>query len=350
MNIKELKDAIRTSFEIQVPLFILGAPGIGKSQAAAQVATSDKRPLLDIRLPQYNPVDLVGLPVAKDGVAEWLHPGFFPREGGDNENAVILFDELTSANRMLQAAAYQIMLDRKCGSYSLPKGVSILAAGNRKQDHAIVEDISAALRNRLWIVEVEVSLDEWKHWAVNHDVSEHVLSFLSYKPDYIHQYDHKVHGEGNFPTPRSWEFTSRLVKTLGVGKASKSNELIAGLLGEGAATEFCGYLRVADQLPNVEEIVDRGNLDVKCPEKNDAKFALCGAFIGAVLQKEDDKSLLKAFQNVTAYLVKEIPPEFAALVLTDITRSEKVVKVFNLFRKTDEWKAIFKKCAKHFNE
>jgi MoxR-like ATPase len=78
-----------------------------------------------VRLSQLDSVDLRGIPSIKDSRTVWMPPIFLPTEGV----GILFLDELNSAPPSVQAAIYQLMLDRKIGEYSMPEGWRIVCAG-----------------------------------------------------------------------------------------------------------------------------------------------------------------------------------------------------------------------------
>ncbi|HBF91048.1 MAG TPA: hypothetical protein DDX09_07755, partial [Hyphomonas atlantica] len=119
---------------------------------------------IDIRLSQREPVDLRGLPVPDGDSVNWLISGEWP--GDPESRGIILFDEITAADRSLQVAAYELILDRRLGNlYSLPDGWLVVAAGNRAEDRAVAQTFSSALANRFCHLDVEADLDSWCQWA-----------------------------------------------------------------------------------------------------------------------------------------------------------------------------------------
>lgn len=337
MRIPELKEKIKTCMESQIPVLILGAPGTGKSQAIRQVAEEQKRGMVDLRLPLLNPVDLRGIPVAQDGQAHWWAPSFLPR--GEKNTDILLLDEITSAPPAVQVAGYQLVLDRKVGEYTLPEGCSILAAGNRQNDKAIVYEMSSALRNRFLHIEVDVNLDDWKDWAGTAGISHVIISFLNFKPEYLFYFDHKKHKQ-NFPTPRSWEFVNRIIANKPITSAIQNAELIQGLLGEGVATEFIAYCRIIGKLPNPEDVILGGNMGVSCGSEPSVRYAFCGALTGCAERAKDS---VKAFKNLVTYCTNGLPVEFAVLALKDFARTDVFKKNYQKFAYLPEWTAF---CAK----
>lgn len=238
------------------------------------------------------------------------------------------------------SAAYQLVLDRKVGEYTLPEGCDIVAAGNRGTDRAIVYEMSSALRNRFCHFELDVDLDEWKDWALQHGIRHEVISFLNLKSDRLFFFDSKSH-KMNFPTPRSWSFASRLLE--GVSRIRDKAGVFAGVLGEGVATEFVGYLRVVDKIPNAEDVVIHGNMKIKPPEDNSSMYAFSGALVGTVVRQKDLKILFEASKNLAAYCTaKSFKKEFAILTLKDFARSDAFSKVDTKLIATKEWQTLCK--------
>ena len=109
-------------------VMIWGPPGVGKSAVVARVAREQGLEFIDVRLSQLAPTDLRGLPVPKNGTSRWFPPEFLPRGG----TGILFLDELNMAPPTMQGVAQQLILDRKVGSYELPDGWLVWAAGNRK--------------------------------------------------------------------------------------------------------------------------------------------------------------------------------------------------------------------------
>lgn len=336
MRVSEIKDTIRLCMKVKLPVMLWGPPGVGKSDAIKQLGVEQDRPVIDLRMSLLNPVDLRGVPVAKDGITAWWQPCFLPREENGTENAILFLDEMNAAPPAVQSAAYQLVLDRRVGEYKLPDGVDVLAAGNRGTDRAIVYEMSSALRNRFVHYEVVADLDEWKDWASRHGIRHEVMAFLNMKQDRLFFFDAKVHTR-QFPTPRSWEFTSRLLEGLG-GNVRGSTAIFAGALGEGVATEFVGFLKVAGKIPSAEDVIIKGNMKIKAPKEDAAQlYAFSGALVGVATRAKDT---MKAGKNLSLYCSQNLPAEFAVLTCKDYARTEVFSKIYNKLILTKEWKAF----------
>ena len=232
-----------------VPLLIFGGPGIGKSEICKQAAEGDE--VRDVRLSMLEPVDMRGMPVVNrkgDGsefTVEWAKPDFLPREG----KGIILFDELNTADPSVQNAALQFILDRKCGPHKLGDGWWIVACGNKASHKAHVNPLSAPLRNRFVIIEMQPEFNQWRNWAISNLVHEDVMAFMS-STSGQHLYADPTDEYGNFPTPRGWVMVSRLLKNNIVDR-----EAVEGAVGKGAANWFMQYRNEIKIMPNIDDLL-----------------------------------------------------------------------------------------------
>src|SRR6266851_3292509 len=248
MKASLVSQALRTlMLREKQPVFLWGGPGIGKSAVVHQLATTLKVALQDVRALLLDPVDLRGLPfLGPDGRSKWATPDFLPQDG----EGILFLDELNAAPAMVQASCYQLVLDRKLGEYTLPEGWAIVAAGNRESDRAVTTRMPTPLRNRFTHLNFEVDTQEWCEWAIKTRVRPEVIAFLRFRPALLSAFDRDNNA---FPSPRSWEFVSRILNAN--PKAKIEHELIAGAVGTGAATEFGAFLKTFRELPSIEGIL-----------------------------------------------------------------------------------------------
>lgn len=317
---------------------------MGKSALVSQLAKAEEVEFIDVRMSLLNPVDLRGIPVAdlQKQIARWLIPSFLPKTG----KGILFLDELNVAPPAVQAAAYQLILDRKVGEYELPKGWYIMAAGNRMSDRAITHEMPSALRNRFAHIEVEPMFEPWRIWALENGLDTRVVMFLAWRAeteqDILFDFDPKVHVRA-FPTPRSWHMVSKLL----VAGASPldDQDLISGTVGAGAATELASFSELMTKLPNADEVVVKGKMDVQFPSESEIgqRYAFCGALVGAALRARDDDGL-EAAKNLTRYCVKSIKAEeYGAMILKDFAKTPRFKKIFRPLVASKDWKDAFDK-------
>lgn len=279
---------------LKLSTMIWGPPGVGKSSIVAQTAHKYGIGFIDVRLSQLAPTDLRGLPVPENGISKWYPPEFLPREG----QGVLFLDELNMAPPTMQGMAQQLILDRKVGSYDLPEGWFVWAAGNRKEDKAAVFDMPAPLANRFIHLEVQPDFASFKEYGFNAGLHERILAFLAFRPALLHAMDSK---RPAWPSPRSWEMASTLLKS-GLG--------IETVVGEGAAAEFEAFGQVYEVLPELTDILE-GFSTRPFPEEPSARYALT---IGLALRVESARQGINSFR----WLVEVASPEWIQLFVADL--------------------------------
>ena len=111
---------------------------------------------------------------------------------------------------MVQAALYQLALERKVGEYELPEGASLIACGNREGDRGVVHRMPTPLASRFVHLEIRVDAEDWLVWGAANGIAPEVLFFVQLEPTLLHQFDPQSK-EKAFPCPRTWHFTSNIV-------------------------------------------------------------------------------------------------------------------------------------------
>jgi hypothetical protein len=249
----EAKAAVRKAIKIQRPIFLWGAPGIGKSDIVKQIGDEQGRDVIDVRLSLWEPTDIKGIPYynSVENTMTWAPPAELPT---DPESTAILFlDELNSAAPATQAAAFQLVLNRRVGTYKLPKGVSIVAAGNRETDKGVTYRMPSPLANRFVHLELRTDFEDWHQWAVNNRIHEQVVGYIGFAKGDLYDFDPKSASK-SFATPRSWSFVSDLLGDDDLPENTLT-DLVSGAIGEGLAIKFMAHRKVAKQMPKPEDIL-----------------------------------------------------------------------------------------------
>ena len=254
---KSGKKAIRRAFKAQRPIFLWGPPGIGKSDIIKQIGTELGAHVIDIRLSLWEPTDIKGIPYfdANTSRMNWAPPIELPDAAmaAKHEKIVLFMDEMNSAAPAVQAAAYQLVLNRRVGTYTLPDNVFIVAAGNREADKGVTYRMPAPLANRFVHLEMAVDWDDWFSWAADNRIHKDVVGFLTFSKKDLYDFDPKS-GSKAFATPRSWSFVSELLFDDEEDEGTLT-DLAAGAIGEGLAIKFMAHRKVASKLPNPTDIL-----------------------------------------------------------------------------------------------
>jgi len=269
--------------DVVKPLLAVGPPGIGKSQAVFQIvyevnnaynpeiviedenikaiadilrSYGEELHVIDLRLSQLDPTDIKGLPKFTDSTVEWVLPEFLPRGGPGERFGILFLDEINLAPPSVQAACYQLILDRRVGSYELPKGWIIVSAMNPPEMAQIAYPLPPPLVNRFTILYVEPNAREWIEWAITAGIHPDIIAFISTDPDRLFEFSPT--GEP-YPTPRSWEYVDIYLKRYEKEKTYTEDEfeaLVTGSVGKKTGRIFLMYRKIERILP-VDEMVER---------------------------------------------------------------------------------------------
>jgi hypothetical protein len=251
------KRSIRKALKHKRPIFLWGPPGIGKSDIVKQIGDELKAPVIDVRLSLWEPTDIKGIPYfdATNSKMVWAPPIELPDEeaASQHKHIVLFMDEMNSAAPAVQAAAYQLVLNRRVGTYKLPDNVLIVAAGNREADKGVTYRMPAPLANRFLHLELEVDFEDWFVWATDNRIHKDVAGYLQFSKKDLYDFDPKS-GSRSFATPRSWTFVSDLLSDEDVDNETLS-DLVSGAVGEGLAIKFMAHRKVAGKMPKPEDIL-----------------------------------------------------------------------------------------------
>lgn len=240
------------------PLAFWGASGIGKSEGIAQSCADHNGIFVDVRLSQYESVDLRGIPDIQTGTTVWNAPATLPFKGNPKFDAdgplIFLFlDEINSAEPSTAAVAYQLVNDRRVGEHELMDNVVILAAGNRDQDRGVVNRFPAPLANRFTHAELVPDIKSWTSWAAAAGVPATLIGFLNFRSELLHTFDAgkptKV-----FATPRTWKFVADDLADEDM-PADIQLASMSGSVGEGPAVELGGFIEIMKSIVPIEKII-----------------------------------------------------------------------------------------------
>ena len=296
------------------PLMVWGAPGLGKSSILQKAAYDQGIGFIDVRLAQREPVDIRGLPVPGPDGVKWLVSSDWPRD--PKSRGIILFDEITAADRSLQVAAYEFILDRRLGElYKVPDGWYICAAGNRTEDRAVAATMSSALANRFMHVELGEDVESWVAWALKSDIQPSVVGFLRFRPAML--FSQKGENlERGWPTPRSWERVSRMLEVMKDEPEELVRHMVYGLVGNRAGVEFMEFKKMSESFADALALMRNPDAEVKIPSRADMKYALCSAvayYVWRGKDKAESKLLLDGFYRICM----EMTSDFASMLMMD---------------------------------
>ena len=334
---KSAKKAINFAIKMRRPVFLWGPPGIGKSDIVKQIGDSAGREVVDVRLALWEPTDIKGIPYynADQGKMVWAPPAELPTD--PTSTAIIFLDELNSAPPAVQAAAYQLILNRRVGTYHLPKGVDVVAAGNREGDRGVTYRMPAPLANRFVHLEAKADFDDWQDWATLNKVHAEVVGYVGFAKQDLYDFDPKSSSKA-FATPRSWSFVSDLLNA--DCDSETLTNLVSGAIGDGLAAKFMAHRKIASKLPRAEDILDGKVKDLQIKEVSamySLTVSLCYELKDRAEKKVKDWNGMA--DNFFAYMMANFPTELVvmgaktALTNYDLPLDATKMKSFDEFHK-----------------
>lgn len=259
MTVKEFQQCIEFNIKhnIKHAVLGLGAPGVGKSEAVKQIGSRFGFKVIDLRLAQMSEVEIGGLIYPNESRTKtvWLTPEVLPDEKRDGKNTILLLDEITSCPYRVQVAAYQLILDRRIGQYTLPEGTFVIALGNREDDDGVYIQLAGPLADRFEIHYIEPSFEVWKNdYALKNNVHPYVVSYLNVKPSALHT---QQPGEENmiFATPRSWVRVSDILHCDSDVSNPVVRSKIIGNIGDAEGVQFIGYCEKHSEIIPAEDFI-----------------------------------------------------------------------------------------------
>jgi len=305
---------------------LLGSPGCGKSALIHQIAEEFNLKVIDLRLSQCEPQDVLGFPNIDEGrnKAGYVPMETFPIEGDElpinpktdqkYSGWLLFLDEANGADTSTTKASYKLINDKMVGVNHLHKNVAIVCAGNLVTDNALVEEQGTAMQSRLVHMVMKVDPEAWLVWARANGIDYRITSWIEFKPSELFKFDPE-NDDLNFRSPRTWDFTSRLIK--GITELTPLDRiLMAGTISETGSSAFYAYTKVFEDLPTAKQIC-AAPMDIQVPREPSTSWALTGA-LGQYATADNIEPIMK--------YVNRIPKEFQIVAMKEIARQTPKLK------------------------
>lgn len=308
---------ITKALRVHLVPMLTGSPGEGKSALIKDVAHALNLKVIDVRLAQCDPTDLLGFPSINEVTkkAGYMPMDTFPIEGDPLPEGytgwLIFFDEAPSAPESVIAAAYKIVLDKMIGQHRLHKNVAIVMAGNLETDNAIVNQMGTAMQSRLIHLQMGQDYQEWVSWAMDNGIDHRITDFIKFKPASLYAFK-PDHTDDTFGCPRTWEFASSILKVSPVDDPD-TLPLLAGTVSEGLAYEFITFCKIYETLHKMEDIL-KNPTTISVPKEPSVLYALTGS-----ISHHASASTISSLM----LFVNRLPIEFQVVTLREILRRNK---------------------------
>jgi AAA domain (dynein-related subfamily) len=253
MKSSKLIEALIFAMQVNdMPILVIGKPGIGKSDITEQVKNTLGFNMLTATPIVEDPTDAKGMPWVVNGVADFLPFGNLKMMMEAKSPLIVFIDDFGQANPSMQAAYMQLLLARAINGKKISEHVRFVAASNRREDKAAVGGLLEPVKSRFAsILELEVDTDDWVMWALNNNMPVELISFIRFNKKMLDNFE-PTKDLKNSPCPRTVAKVGRMLN-MGIPDDLRY-EMFKGAAGEVFATEFIAYLKVWMGLPSIGQI------------------------------------------------------------------------------------------------
>ena len=296
-------DLIRAFIEADIPVFIHGLTGDGKSDRVKEIDPD----VLDIELVNETPETINGRAVyneSTDTIIDikpvWLVK--LERLCEDGKPHILFFDELTNATKQTQAVIFKIVLERFVNNrWPLPENARIVAAGNDRAESSVAHDLAEPLFGRFAHIYIRTTVENWMPWAVRKKINPYVMEFLANNDLYLRT---SFTGTEGYADPRRWEMVSRVLDS-----SDNDFSLIEPIVGHEAAEAFIRFFRAQEEMADIVKYTDEELARMTVARK----YQIAQQCLYAVAAKPAEAE----------ELVKRLGPEFEAWFRYVIERKRK---------------------------
>lgn len=287
------------------PVFIWGAPGIGKSALVQKFADDVGMPCVSLLGSQLAPEDIIGIPQINGDTSQFVPPKMIARK----EPYVLFLDELNACTQEVQKAFYSLIHEKRIGEYCLPAGSVVIGAGNRSQDGAIVKTMSSALINRMFHVQLVADPQQWLEWAYENELHPWVTDYITQRPDHLFSEPPKT--EEPYSTPRSWHMLSDALKEYGAGKHDVAENILRvlayGSVSPSHAGLFLAFVKNAENKHLLSQIIKGDARFPSDPKDRDVLYFVSQSFRAKLLMElPEDKQKLDKNTQFLAFRAKAL--------------------------------------------
>ena len=243
-------DLIRSFVRADIPVFIHGLTGDGKSDRVKEIDPE----VLDIELVNETPETINGRAVYNESTDEiidikpvWLVK--LERLCEDGKLHILFFDELTNATKQTQAVIFKIVLERFVNNrWPLPENARIVAAGNDRGESSVAHDLAEPLFGRFAHIFIRTTVENWMPWAVRKRINPYVMEFLANNDLYLRT---SFTGTEGYADPRRWEMASRILDS-----TDNDFSLLEPIVGRDTAEAFIRFFRAQDEMTDLAKYSD----------------------------------------------------------------------------------------------
>lgn len=290
--------------ERQRPLFLIGAPGIGKTAIMEQVAEELKIGLVSYSMTHHTRQSALGLPfivkknyggeeysVSEYTMSEIIASVYDTIEETGLSDGILFLDEINCVSETLAPAMLQFLQYKIFGRHKVPNGWIVVTAGNPPEYNNSVREFDIVTLDRLKRIDVEANYDAWKEYALSKGTHPAILTYLDVKKDDFYKIETTVDGK-SFVTARGWSDLSDMIKIYEQKELPVNEGLIAQYIqNKSVAKSFAAYYDLFKKYRSdyqVDKIL-LGKADAEIVERAkaarfDERLSLLGLIVDALIE------------------------------------------------------------------
>lgn len=316
LSIADFPNTVRGCVRHNVPLFVKGAPGVGKTEIPQQVV-AELDGLCSVVVLGGRDIGDFMMPFVSDGALKFYYNDALPVEGSRWDTPqnrerliVLLLDEMSNAKPLMQNFALKIFDERLIGERKLLPNVRLIATGNRDWDLGHTEQISAALANRASFINVEPDLNAWVARAIHINVNPVTVAWVKFSPDHLLFVDEKQFLAGDPATcsPRSNVRLGKLQDAYDAGDLNENSfmSLVDGTIGNSIGPKYLGFIKFREQMPDLGKLLSSED-EARIAKKPSIPEVLY-TVIFSIVQRADRKNLKAAVTYI-----ERLAPEWQSM-------------------------------------
>lgn len=344
----------RIPLEKQRPVFLLGAPGIGKTAIMEQIAQEVGISLVSYSMTHHTRQSALGLPfivrktygnheydVSEYTMSEIIASVFNTIEETGIQEGILFLDEINCVSETLAPVMLQFLQFKIFGRHRLPRGWIVVTAGNPPEYNKSVREFDIVTMDRLKRVDVEPDYAAWKEYAYRHGVHGAILTYLELRKSDFYSVESTVEGK-SFVTARGWEDLSKMIFLYEELSLPSDQKLIGQYLqNRRVAHEFAIYYDLYNKYKTDYQIdqILAGQINEElrsraAAAKFDERLSLVGLLLDAV--NLEMRSCLEsgALTDLLFQVLKSLKGEFqgptvdgAAILDREIHQRQKAIEV-----------------------
>lgn len=362
MNIKEAKEQIKNTvisylsqdefgrYEIssnkQRPVFLMGPPGIGKTEIMSQIAAELGIGLISYSMTHHTRQSALGLPVIRqkeyDGVSydvseytmsEIIASVYEMMEKTGLRKGLLFLDEINCVSETLNPIMLQFLQYKVFGGHKVPDGWIVVTAGNPPEYNNSVHEFDIVTWDRLKRIDIKPDFKVWKEYAYHAGVHSAIMTYLEIKPNNFYKIETTVDGK-SFVTARGWDDLSRIIKQYEKHDIKVDRNVVSQYLqNDKIARDFAIYYDLYRKYKSDYQIMEilEGNADSSLLNRAksanfDERYSLIGLLLEAVGEEAKNavikEMVLTSLQKILKKYKKDVAETEGSVLMRGIIESE----------------------------